>query len=86
MDDVEDVVDFPRDGVVLGECDGADVWLFMLKVVADCADGMKVCKEGLLMDGCAAAVVLGALVGAPAGRFFAEGVVMEVVVEIGRVG
>jgi hypothetical protein len=37
MDDVEDVVDFPRDGVVLGECDGADVCLFMLKVVADCA-------------------------------------------------
>jgi hypothetical protein len=44
------------------------------------------CKEGLLMDGCAAAVVLGALVRAPAGRFFTEGVVMEVVVEIGRVG
>jgi hypothetical protein len=25
MDDVEDVADFPRDGVVLGECNGADV-------------------------------------------------------------
>ncbi len=38
------------------------------------------------MDDCAAAVVLGALVGVPVGRFFMEGVVKEVVVEIGRVG